>query len=198
MEPTCWWGDRLLADHQEWGEVLCKEMLHQWVGRPGGWRGCIFTGGSSLSGWHAGEDSEERGLAWQVSGGECSSYKEQLCKGPAAGWCLVCFHDKKMGHRLTHTHTHTHTHTQHTYRYIHRYTEIYTRRYTHRDTHIHAHIYTHAQMHAHIHRDTYMHIHIHIDTHIYLHTYIHTHKEMGHRLTYTQTHRYTAQPGARL
>lgn len=53
-------------------------------------------------------------------------------------------------------------------------------------------------MHAHIHRDTYMHIHIHIDTHIYLHTYIHTHKEMGHRLTYTQTHRYTAQPGARL
>lgn len=53
-------------------------------------------------------------------------------------------------------------------------------------------------MRAHIHRDTYMHIHTHIDTHVHLHTYIHTHKEMGHRLIDTQTHRYTAQPGARL
>lgn len=164
MEPTCWWGDRLLADHQEWGEVLCKEMLQQWVGRPGGWRGCIFTGGSSLSRWHAGEDSEVRGLAWQVSGGECSSYKEQLCKGPAAGWCLVCFHDKKMGHRLTYTHTHT----QHTYRYIHRYTEIYTRRYTHTEIH------TYTQIHTYMH--TYMHMHkcVHTYTEIHTCTYIHT------------------------
>lgn len=200
MEPTCWWGDRLLADHCEWGEVLCTEMLQQWVGMSGGWRGCIFTGGPSPSRWHTGEDSEKvRGLTWQVSGGECSSYKEQLCKGPTAGWCPVCFRDKETGQRLTHTHTHR-------YRYTHIHTQIHTEIYTHTDrhTHTHTHRYTHAYtcIHAHIHTCTNAPAEIHTCTHIHTHghlqAYIHTRKEMGHRLTHTQTHTHTAQPGARL
>lgn len=177
MEPTCWWGDRLLADHHEWGEVLCKEMLQQWVGRSDGWRGCIFTRGSSLSRWHAGEDSEEvRGLAWQVSGGECSSYKEQLCKGPTAGWCLVCFHDKKMGHRLTYTHT------QRTYRYTHTHTQIHTEIYTY--THAYMHRYTHAHIQRYIHAHTYTHRH----TYTYTRTYTHTRRWATGSYTHTHTH----------
>ena len=127
-------------------------------------------------------------MVWQVSGGECSSYKEQLCKGPTAGWCLVCFHDKKMGHRLTHTHTHTHNVHTDTHTHIHRYTQRYTHTHTHICTDTHTHIY----------RDTYVHIHTHIDTRTPTHVHTHTQGDGPQAHTHTQTHTYTAQPGARL
>lgn len=176
-------------------------MLQQWVGMSGGWRGCIFTGGPSPSRWHTGEDSEKvRGLTWQVSGGECSSYKEQLCKGPTAGWCPVCFRDKETGQRLTHTHTHryryTHIHTQiHTEIYTH--TQIDTHIHIHTDTHMHIHAYMHTYTHAQMHPQRYIHAHIYTHMDIYRHTYTHARRWATGSHTHRHIHTLLSQvPGS--